>query len=98
MSGIREGTVTVVSRHTTTGVTINEWESRLVRDIKTWLLELAPPDRRSAVGAADGPEYFHNDINQRPDSIAETQRWGRGSTESYVLTFVLCTTASLFAH
>jgi thiamine phosphate synthase YjbQ (UPF0047 family) len=27
-SGIQDGTVTVISRHTTTGVTINEHESR----------------------------------------------------------------------
>lgn len=26
-SGVREGTVTVISRHTTTAITINEWES-----------------------------------------------------------------------
>lgn len=69
-----EGTVAVVSRHTTTGVTINEWEARLVGDTKAWLLKLAPPDRRSAVGAANGPTYRHNDLDQRPDNAAEWKR------------------------
>ena len=79
-SGVREGTVTVVSRHTTTGVTINEWESRLVRDVRNWLLLLAPPDVRSAIGDKreknDGApqQYLHNDIHLRPDSDDERQR------------------------
>jgi len=33
--GVREGTVTVISRHTTTAIIINEWESRLVADVST---------------------------------------------------------------
>jgi thiamine phosphate synthase YjbQ (UPF0047 family) len=76
-SGVREGTVTVVSRHTTTGVTINEWESRLVRDVREWLLRLAPPDDRSAIGGGAGQAgvaYLHNDIHLRPDSDDERQR------------------------
>jgi thiamine phosphate synthase YjbQ (UPF0047 family) len=74
-SGVREGTVTVVSRHTTTAITINEWESRLVDDIRTWLLKLAPPDDRSAVPTpAGGVSYFHNDIDKRPDSEDERKR------------------------
>jgi len=52
-SGVRQGTVTVVSRHTTTAVTINEWESRLVDDIRTWLLRLAPPDDHSDLPSPD---------------------------------------------
>jgi len=74
-SGVREGTVTVVSRHTTTAITINEWESRLVDDIRTWLLKIAPPDDRSAVPTPEGGVlYYHNDIDQRPDSEDERQR------------------------
>jgi len=73
--GVRQGTVTVVSRHTTTAVTINEWESRLVDDIRTWLLRLAPPDDRSALPTpVGGISYFHNDIDKRPDSDDERQR------------------------
>lgn len=74
-SGVQEGTVTVVSRHTTTSVTINEWESRLVDDIRSWLLKLAPPDDRSAVPiSGGGVTYSHNDIDKRPDSQDEQQR------------------------
>ncbi|EOD18881.1 hypothetical protein EMIHUDRAFT_58573, partial [Emiliania huxleyi CCMP1516] len=51
-SGLRDGSVNIISRHTTTAITINEWESRLARDLKSWLLQLAPPDDRSVVGVA----------------------------------------------
>ena len=68
-SGMRDGSVNLISRHTTTAITINEWESRLVRDIRAWLLRLAPPDDRSAVGEAGaGVAYLHNDISTRPES------------------------------
>jgi thiamine phosphate synthase YjbQ (UPF0047 family) len=75
-SGVREGTITVVSRHTTTAITINEWESRLVEDIRSWLLKLAPPDDRSNVPTPQtgGVSYFHNDIDKRPDSEDERKR------------------------
>ena len=74
-SGLREGSVNVISRHTTCGVTINEWESRLARDLRTWLLRLAPPDDRSEIGApAGGVSYEHNDIDTRPESEDERQR------------------------
>ncbi|GAX85464.1 hypothetical protein CEUSTIGMA_g12880.t1 [Chlamydomonas eustigma] len=52
---IREGTVHVLSQHTTTAVTINESEPRLMNDIKQWLLKLAPP----------GEPYLHNDLHLR---------------------------------
>ena len=74
-SGLREGSVNIISRHTTTGITINEWESRLARDLKSWLLRLAPPDDRSAIGAAGANvRYEHNDIDTRPESDDERQR------------------------
>jgi len=74
-TGLRDGSINIISRHTTTAVTINEWESRLVRDVRAWLLRLAPPDDRSAIGAAGaGISYRHNDIDQRPDSEDERRR------------------------
>ena len=42
-SGITEGTVTVNSKHTTTAITINEMEARLVDDSRQFLLKLCPP-------------------------------------------------------
>lgn len=74
-SGLRHGTVTVISRHTTTAITINEWESRLAQDLRAWLLRLAAPDDRSAAGApGGGVRYLHNDIELRPESEDERQR------------------------
>ena len=74
-SGMRDGSVNLISRHTTTAITINEWESRRVRDIRAWLLRLAPPDDRSAVGQLSaGVAYLHNDIDTRPESEDEKQR------------------------
>ena len=73
-SGMQCGTVTVLSRHTTTALTINERESRLARDTAAFLLRLAPPDERSQVGTANGVRYQHNDMDQRPESADEAAR------------------------
>lgn len=55
-AGVQEGWVNVVSRHTTTAVTLNECESRLMDDVRQFLLKLAPPSH----------PYLHNDIHLRP--------------------------------
>lgn len=74
-SGMMNGSVTVISRHTTTALTINERESRLAKDMEKYFLALAPPDERSsAPTATKGVTYFHNDIDKRPDSAEEAQR------------------------
>ena len=54
-SGIKNGFVTVTSQHTTTAIAINEFEGRLVEDVKTFLGRLIPP----------GDSYLHNDIELR---------------------------------
>jgi secondary thiamine-phosphate synthase enzyme len=54
-SGIRNGFVTVTSQHTTTALGINEYEPRLVEDVKAFLKGLIP---------AHGT-YLHNDIHLR---------------------------------
>jgi secondary thiamine-phosphate synthase enzyme len=54
-SGITEGFVTVTSQHTTTALSINENEQRLVSDVKDFLHRLIPPDDK----------YLHNDIEAR---------------------------------
>ncbi len=54
-SGIKDGFVTVTSRHTTTAIAINENEARLVEDVKVFLQRLIPP----------GDHYLHNDIELR---------------------------------
>uniref|UniRef100_A0A7S1ZBE5 Secondary thiamine-phosphate synthase enzyme n=1 Tax=Ditylum brightwellii TaxID=49249 RepID=A0A7S1ZBE5_9STRA len=74
-SQMKNGVVNIVSRHTTTAITINEKESRLAQDMEQYFLSLAPPDERSSsIAKQDGVRYYHNDIDQRPDSTEEAQR------------------------
>jgi thiamine phosphate synthase YjbQ (UPF0047 family) len=47
--------VTVLSRHTTTAVVINEAETRLMDDIRQWLHTMADPSL----------PYLHNDLSRR---------------------------------
>jgi secondary thiamine-phosphate synthase enzyme len=54
-TGVQAGQVLVFSRHTTTALAINEYEERLLTDIKAYLCKLAPP--------AD--KYLHNDLHLR---------------------------------
>ena len=54
-SKIENGFVTVTSQHTTTALTINENEERLLEDVKSFLHRLVPP----------GDRYLHNDIHLR---------------------------------
>ncbi|MEO0770832.1 MAG: secondary thiamine-phosphate synthase enzyme YjbQ [Cyanobacteria bacterium J06649_4] len=53
--GIQSGQALIFSRHTTTALAINEYETRLLTDIKTYLRKLAPPEDR----------YLHNDLHLR---------------------------------
>lgn len=53
--GITGGLMTVTSRHTTTAITINENECRLLDDLRAFFGRLAPPDAA----------YLHNDIHRR---------------------------------
>ena len=54
-SGMQNGFVTVTSQHTTTAITINENEERLLDDVKAFLTRLVPPT----------DSYLHNDIALR---------------------------------
>lgn len=62
-SGIKNGFVTVTSQHTTTAISINENEERLVEDVRSFLNRLIPA----------GDKYLHNDIALRdcPDDEPE---------------------------
>ena len=78
------GTVTLYNRHTTTSLIINEYESRLLRDMQSTFLQFVPPDVRSyayqkaqQMGtpfADPGRQYEHNDIHLRPESFEESMR------------------------
>ncbi|MEL6553077.1 MAG: secondary thiamine-phosphate synthase enzyme YjbQ [Cyanobacteria bacterium J06621_11] len=52
---IQSGHALIFSRHTTTAVAVNEYEERLLADIKTYLKKLAPPE----------DTYLHNDLHLR---------------------------------
>lgn len=54
-SGFENGFIVISSQHTTTAITINENEERLMQDFKTFLKRLVPP----------GDKYLHNDIKLR---------------------------------
>jgi thiamine phosphate synthase YjbQ (UPF0047 family) len=72
---LQEGTITVISKHTTTSIMINEYESRLAQDVADVFLKLIPPDERFvSTQRQTGVKYKHNDIHLRPDSLAERQR------------------------
>jgi secondary thiamine-phosphate synthase enzyme len=55
LTSIQNGQVLVFSRHTTTALAINEYEERLLEDVKVYLRKLAP--------ATDS--YLHNDLHLR---------------------------------
>ncbi|NDJ22867.1 YjbQ family protein [Nostoc sp. B(2019)] len=54
-TSIKNGQVLVFSRHTTTALTVNENEARLLEDVKVFLHKLAP----------DSERYLHNDLHLR---------------------------------
>lgn len=49
------GIACVTSQHTTTAITVNEYESRLVEDLRLWLNRQAP----------NADMYLHNDLEVR---------------------------------
>lgn len=55
LTSIKNGQVLVFSRHTTTALAINEYEERLLEDVKVYLRKLAPESDR----------YLHNDLHLR---------------------------------
>lgn len=54
-TGAQNGQILVSSLHTTTALAVNEYEVRLLQDLKVWLKTLAPP-----MGS-----YRHNDLHLR---------------------------------
>lgn len=54
-TGMKNGQALIFSRHTTTALAINEYEVRLLEDIKVYLDKLAPKDAK----------YLHNDLHLR---------------------------------
>jgi secondary thiamine-phosphate synthase enzyme len=63
-SGITEGIVNIQTRHTTTGIVINEDEPLLIEDLKDLLRRWAP---RSG-------DYRHDDLDQRTVNLEPGER------------------------
>ena len=53
----QEGALVLAGMHTTTALIVNEWEERLLDDIKQWLNRIAPA----------GLTYKHNELDLRPN-------------------------------
>lgn len=73
-SGLKQGIVTVLSRHTTACININEQEPRLVQDMITFLKRLVPRDG----------DYLHNlePIDGRDNAHSHLLGLFMNSTES----------------
>ncbi len=54
-TAIKDGQVIVFVRHTTAALAINEYEVRLLKDLRLYLEKLAPPTDK----------YLHNDLHLR---------------------------------
>jgi secondary thiamine-phosphate synthase enzyme len=81
-SGVRKGIVTVVSRHTTAAVRIQEAEPLLLEDLLGFLRRLAPPN----------VHYQHNDFRIRTHHMHDDER---SNGHSHCLQFLLGTSESL---
>jgi len=69
-SGVKNGLVNVFSRHSTSGIVINENESGLLEDFKNLLIKLVPEE----VG------YKHDVIDNNADSHLRSLLLGNGIT------------------
>ncbi|MBZ4219198.1 MAG: secondary thiamine-phosphate synthase enzyme YjbQ [Chlorobium sp.] len=63
-SGLERGQVTVISRHTTAFININEKEERLLEDMETWLKRFVPKDGnyQHNLNPIDGRHNAHSHI------------------------------------
>ena len=74
-SGIREGTLTVQSRHTTASVVVNENEPRLLEDLRDLLERWAPV----------GHPYRHDDLGARPEAPPDERKNGHAHARALLL-------------
>ncbi len=63
-SGLDRGQVTVISRHTTAFININEKEERLLEDMETWLKRFVPKDGNYLhnISPIDGRHNAHSHL------------------------------------
>lgn len=74
-AGLRTGWVNVQTRHTTTGVAVNENESLLLGDLKALLERLAPR----------GAAYAHDALHLRPGSPPDERPNGHAHAKALLL-------------
>lgn len=96
-SGCQEGVVTVLSKHSTVSVFINEFEPRFVDDARMFLLRLAPPHY----------PWLHNDLDNRvgpPDWPGGDEAWRQFrekepvNAHSHIIQMLLGTSESIPVH
>ena len=73
--GYREGALVLAGLHTTTALIVNEWEERLLEDIKHWLNQLAPADLT----------WKHNDLHLRPNIPEDEPRNAHAHLQALLL-------------
>ena len=81
-ANIRDGSVTVFSRHTTAAIKINEAEELLLEDFKHFLRGLCPSER----------PYNHNDMDRRKPPIAIDER---ANAHSHLMHLLLSTSETV---
>ncbi len=74
-AGLLDGLVTVTTRHTTTGLMVNEYEPLLGHDIAAMLARLVPR----------GVGYAHDDLDRRPDVPADERANGHAHCRAVLL-------------
>jgi secondary thiamine-phosphate synthase enzyme len=79
---IRDGAVTVFSRHTTAAIRINEAEELLLEDFKHFLRRLCPVEH----------PYHHNDMRRRKPPIAVDER---ANGHSHLMHLLLSTSETI---
>ena len=96
-SGCKEGTVTVLAKHSTVGVMLNEFEERFVSDARQWLQRVVPPDY----------PWLHNDIDYRagpPGYPGGDEAWREmrmkesPNAHSHIIQFVVGTSEAIPVH
>ena len=96
-SGCKEGTVTVLAKHSTVGVMLNEFEERFVSDARQWLQRVVPPDY----------PWLHNDIDYRAgppgypggnDAWREMRMKESPNAHSHIIQFVVGTSEAIPIH
>ena len=71
-----------MARHTTTAVSINEYEPQLMADVRQWLQTAVPPSR----------PYLHNELAFRPEVTWENEPI---NAHSHIMSMVLGQTLSV---